>query len=138
MLLLERLGYEEVKATKRGAQGDVFFSAVLRRGLSEQRVCVQLTGQRSPLPRSVVTELRGTLHHHNAVEGVILHLGEVSDEALAESREPRLAPVAIYDRAQVLSAMCTHELGIRRAWVPVTLLDVALLDGLRGGSQEPK
>lgn len=131
--LLNRMGYHNIKVSKRSANGDVFFSADVRQGFRETRVCVQITGERAPLTQAAVVELRGTLHHYAASEGVILHLGDATREAIEESREARLAPVAVIDRAQLVRALLANEIGVKRVWAPILLVDTAFVDALKGG-----
>jgi restriction endonuclease Mrr len=130
--LLDRMGYRNVKVSKRSAEGDVFFTADVRQGFRETRVCVQMTGHREPLAQSAVVELRGTLHHYAASEGVILHLGEVTREAVDESREARLAPIAVLDRAHLAKTLLAHEIGVKRVYAPILLVDTAFVDALKG------
>jgi hypothetical protein len=80
-----------------------------------------------------VVELRGTLHHYSASEGVILHLGEATREAIEESREARVAPIAVIDRGQLVRALLANEIGVKRVWAPLTLVDTAFVDALKGG-----
>ncbi|MFU8806432.1 MAG: HTH domain-containing protein, partial [Bradymonadaceae bacterium] len=99
LTLLERLGYRDLKVSKRSSDGDVFFTADWRQGLADVRVCIQVVGDSATeLASDTVSHLRGTLHHYSASEGVIIHLGDISADAVKESREEKLAAVTLIDR----------------------------------------
>ena len=115
LTLLEGLGYRDVKVSKRGSDNDVFFSADWRQGLADVRVCIQLVGDSSvELDAGAVTDLRGTLHHYSAAEGVIIHLGDIAKDAITESREEKLASVTLIDRSSFVELLVDQGIGVRR------------------------
>lgn len=133
LTLLERLGYRNIKVSKRGADGDVFFSADWRQGLSDVRVCIQIVGDNTrTLDASAVTELRGTLHHYAASEGVIIHFGEIAQEAVQESREEKLATITLIDRATYVSLLVEQGIGVKRYHTPILVIDTSYVEALRG------
>ncbi|MEM1348170.1 MAG: restriction endonuclease, partial [Myxococcota bacterium] len=132
LTLLEGLGYTDLKVSKRSSDGDVFFSAALRQGLSDVRVCIQVVADRSrELESEVITDLRGTLHHYAAAEGVIVHLGEISKQAIEESREEKLAPVTLIDRTTFVTQLVDQGIGVTRFHTPILLIDTAFLEQLQ-------
>lgn len=130
LLLLERLGYRDLKVSKRLGDGGVVFTGRLLRGLSETRVAVCLTGHERPLSQDDVTSLRGTLHHYAAAEGVILALGDIGADALEESRVPNLARITVLDRAHFVEMLLEEGLGVQTSSVPVTFVDSAFFEAL--------
>jgi restriction endonuclease Mrr len=130
LLLLERLGYHDLKVSKRLGDGGVVFTGRSLRGLSETRVAVCLTGHERPLSQDDVTSLRGTLHHYAAAEGVILALGEIGAGALEESRVPNLARITVLDRAHFVEMLLEEGLGVQTSSVPVTFVDSAFFEAL--------
>ena len=131
LTLLERLGYQDIKVSKRSSEGDVFFTSDWRQGLADVRVCIQVVGDTDQtLSEDYVTELRGTLHHYSAQEGVIIHLGDIDREAVEESREEKLAPITLIDRDTFVGLLIKHGLGVRKYQAPVTMVDTAFLDAL--------
>lgn len=130
--LLERVGYQQIKISKRGSGDDVFFSASLRQGMSSIRVCVQVIGDNArDLSVDDVTQLRGTLHHYGANEAIIVHLGAISRAANEEAQEVKLAPVTIIERRNVVDLMIQHGLGVRTYNAPVVMLDQAYLHAMQ-------
>lgn len=132
LTLLEGLNYNNIKVSKRSSNGDVFFSAQFRQGLSHVRVCIQLVGEpKRELERVDVTELRGTLHHYSSCEGVIIHFGQISREALEESQEEKLAPMTLIDRQAFVGLMIHQGIGVRSYSIPMLMLDHAYLDAIK-------
>ncbi|MBA2665186.1 MAG: restriction endonuclease [Bradymonadaceae bacterium] len=131
LTLLERLGYKNIKVSKRSAEGDVFFTGDWRQGLSEIRVCIEVVGDaKVELSAETVTELRSTLHHYSASEGVIIHLGSISQAAIKESREERLAPITLIDRTTFVDLLTRHGIGVKSYQVSIALVDMAFIDDL--------
>lgn len=131
LTLLERKGYRNIKVSKRSAEGDVFFTGDWHHGLSEIRVCIEVVGDnKRELGSDAVTELRSTLHHYSASEGVIIHLGSISTAAIKESREERLAPITLIDRTAFVDMLSREGIGVKTYQVPVTLVDMAFIDDL--------
>ncbi len=131
LTLLERKGYRNIKVSKRSAEGDVFFTGDWHHGLSEIRVCIEVVSDNQrELGSDAVTELRSTLHHYSASEGVIIHLGSISPAAIKESREERLAPITLIDRTAFVDMLSREGIGVKTYQVPVTLVDMAFIDDL--------
>ncbi len=132
LTLLDGRGYRNIKVSKRSSNGDVFFSADWRQGLSDVRVCIQLVGDHdTELGREVVTELRGTLHHYAASEGVVIHFGDISKEAIEESREDKLAPMTLLDRKTFVELLVDQGIGVRQYHTPILAVDTGFIDELK-------
>lgn len=131
LTLLQRLGYQEIKVSKRSADGDVFFTSDWRQGLADVRVCIQVVGDTEiELEADAVTGLRGTLHHYSASEGVIIHLGDIDTDAIKESREERLAPITLLDRDTFVELLIRHGIGVRTYQAPITMVDTSFIDAI--------
>jgi hypothetical protein len=130
LVLLERLGYRDLKVSKRLGDGGVVFTARLVRGLSEARVAVCLMGAERAVTEQDVSSLRGTLHHYGASEGVLLTLEEVSKEARAEGAAANLAPIGLLDRESVVRLLLEAGVGVRSFVVQVPVADRAFFEQL--------
>lgn len=131
LTLLQRLNYRDIKVSKRSGDGDVFFTSDWSQGLADVRVCIQVVGDTdTDLDPSAVTDLRGTLHHYAASEGVIIHLGNIKDEAIDESREERLSPITLLDRDTFVELLIQHGIGVRTYQAPITMVDTSFIDAL--------
>ena len=132
LTLLERMDYRNIKVSKRSSEGDVFFSADWRQGLSDVRVCIQLVGESdTELGSKAVTDLRGTLHHYAANNGVIIHFGDIEKEAVAECREDKLAPITLIDRKTFVGLLVKQGIGVKHYTAPVLMVDTEYIDQLK-------
>lgn len=130
LLLLDRLGYRDLKVSKRLGDGGVVFTGRLVRGLSDTRVAVCLAGGERPLGEPQVSSLRGTLHHYAASEGVIIALGEVTREAIEESRATNLARITLLDQAHFVGMLLEEGLGVQSHAVSLSFVDSAFFEAL--------
>ncbi|MGM0556348.1 MAG: HTH domain-containing protein [Myxococcota bacterium] len=132
LTLLERLGYRNIKVSKRSSEGDVYFTADWRQGLSDVRVCIQVVSDGSDdLTQSEVSSLRGTLHHYSAAEGVIIHLGRIEPKAVNESREESVEPITLIDRETFVELLIRHGIGVRTYTTPITMVDSEFIEALK-------
>lgn len=132
MTLLERLDYCNLKVSKRTSDGDTFFSADWRRGFSDLRVCVHVAADaEARLDGEAVDELRDTLEHYSAAEGIIVHVGDVSKEAVRASRDEEAAKVTIIDRKTFVRLLIDEGIGVRSFNTPLVMVDTAFIDALQ-------
>ena len=131
LTLLERLGYYNIKVSKRSSEGDVFFTADWRQGLADVRVCVRVvTDHNRTLQQDSVVELRETLDHYAASEGVIIHLGSVSDGAVDKARLEGKAPITLLDRQTFVELLIKHGIGVKTYDSPIVTVDSSFVDAL--------
>ncbi len=131
LTLLERLGYSNIKVSKRSSEGDVFFTADRRQGLADVRVCVRVvTDTGRTLERDAVDDLRETLGHYSASEGVAIHLGEIDDQAVDGARLESQAPITIFDRETFVELLVKHGIGIETYRSPIVTVDSDFIDAL--------
>mgnify|MGYP006188796561 CR=1 FL=1 len=132
MTLLERLDYGNLKVSKRTSEGDTFFTADWRRGFSDLRVCVQIVADpEAQLDSDTIKELRETLNHYSAAEGIIVHLGEVTKEAVRESRDADAAKVTVIDRKAFVRLLVDEGIGVKTFSTPIVMVDNAFIDALQ-------
>ena len=131
LTLLERLGYYNIKVSKRSSQGDVFFTADWRQGLADVRVCVRVvTDSDRTLQSSAVEDLRETLDHYSASEGVAIHLGDVDDGAVDRARVAGEAPITLLDRQTFVELLIKHGIGVKTYQSPLVMVDAEFIDAL--------
>lgn len=132
LTLLERLGYQNIKVSKRSSEGDVYFTADWRQGLADVRVCIQVTLEaEDELEANAVSALRDTLHHYSAAEGVIIHLGDISRDAIVESRHEDKAPITLIDRTTFVELLIKHGIGVQAYTTPILMVDTAFIETLK-------
>lgn len=128
--LLDRLDYRNLKVSKRSSDGDVFFTADWRRGFFDTRVCVQVVVDAdAEIDVDDVKTLRDSLHHNSGEEGVIVHLGEVSKDAVREARNGQ--KITIIDREALLRLLVQEGIGVRTYNVHVSMVDTAFIEALK-------
>jgi restriction endonuclease Mrr len=132
LTLLERLGYHNIKVSKRSSDGDVFFTADWRQGLADVRVCVRVVSDHDwSLGESAVNDLRDTLNHYSASEGVIIHLGEVTDDAVGASRREGKSPITLLDKQTFVELLIKHGIGVKVYQNPIVTVDMDFIDALK-------
>ncbi len=132
MTLLERLEYSNLKVSKRTSDGDVFFTADWRRGFSDLRVCIHIIADPdSNLANEEIRELRETLNHYSASEGVVITMGDVSKGAVKESRKDDCAKVTIIDRDAFVKLLADEGIGVKTYQTPIVMVDRAFIDALQ-------
>lgn len=131
--LLERLGYDNLKVSKRTSEGDVFFTADWRPGFSHIRVCIQVVGEPDvEIDADDVNELRETLNHYSGNEGILIHLGDVSKAAVKESRDDSKDKVTVIDGDSLVRLLVQEGIGVRTYRMPISMVDTAFLQALQG------
>jgi len=131
LTLLERLGYYNIKVSKRSSEGDVFFTADWRQGLADVRVCVRVvTDSDRTLKASAVEDLRETLDHYSASEGVAIHLGDVAGDAVGRARINGEAPITLFDRDTFVELLVKHGIGVETYQSPLVMVDSEFIDAL--------
>jgi hypothetical protein len=132
LTLLERLGYQNIKVSKRSSSGDVYFTADWRQGLADVRVCIQVTLEgEDDLSAKAVSAIRDTLHHYSAAEGVIIHLGDITSQAVAESRKEDKAPITLIDRTTFVELLIKHGIGVQAYTTPILMVDTTFIETLK-------
>lgn len=132
LTLLERLGYHNIKVSKRSSDGDVFFTADWRQGLADVRVCVRVVSDHDRnLDADAVSDLRETLDHYSASEGVIIHLGAVTDAAVNRSRKDGQAPITLLDDETFVELLIKHGIGVQVFNSPIVTVDTNFIDALK-------
>lgn len=132
LTLLERLGYKNIKVSKRSSDGDVYFTADWHQGLADVRVCIQVTLEaKGELGEEAVSDIRETLHHYSAAEGVIIHLGSINKEAVQQSRQDEQAPITLIDRDTFVALLVRHGIGVQTYTTPILMVDTEFIDLLK-------
>jgi hypothetical protein len=130
-------GVVALRAVRRpGAQpGELHLAGTLKRGHDETRLAIIARRDGREIGRERVIEIRGALHHYgSASAGWLITTGQVLSGAREEAAVPGTAPVACFDGVGLARAMERVGVGLRRHVVPLTTLDLDLLDNLQGNA----
>jgi hypothetical protein len=129
---LNAVGVQSLRAVRADA-GDFSLAGTLRRGPEETPLAVTIYRGRQPIGNDAVVALRGGLHHFDhARMGWVITLGQVRDGTVIEAHAEGAAPCALFDGDALAASMEEVGVGIRRASLPLAVLDVDLLDSLGG------
>ncbi len=113
--------------------GELHLAGTLRRGVEEMRVAVVVYRDLRELGRERVIEARGSLHYYgNASTAWLVSLGQVTGGAKEEAQAQAAAPVTLFDGMALAAAMERVGVGLSVQYVPVSAIDVDLLESLRG------
>ena len=88
---------------------------------------------RAPVSRETLIDARGALHHYgNAAIVWVISTSKARSGAREEAAAAGAAPCAIFDGPALAERMEERGVGLVRRQVPVSMLDMDLLDALRG------
>lgn len=131
-------GVSGLRAVRRpgSSPSEIHLAGVLRRGPEEVRVAVVLLRDGREIPREKIVEMRGSLHHYgSATAAWIVTTGQVSRGAREEVSVTGALPVAVYDGPALAEAMESRRIGLVPLMIPISTIDLELLDSLRGGPE---
>lgn len=131
---LNAVGVQSLRAVRADA-GDFSLAGTLRRGPEETPLAITIYRGKQPISDDAIMALRGGLHHFDhARAGWVVTLGQVRDGTIGEAHAEGAAPCAIFDGDALAASMEEVGVGIRRASLPLAVLDVELLESLGGSS----
>lgn len=129
---LNAIGVQSLRAVRTNA-GDFSLAGTLRRGPEETPLAITIYRGNQPIGNDAVVSLRGGLHHFDhARMGWVVTLGQVREGTVVEAHAEGAAPCALFDGDALAASMEEVGVGIRRASLPLAVLDVDLLDSLGG------
>lgn len=120
LLLLDRLGYEDVKVTGGSNDRGVDVRAVLRyRGVADVPTSVQAKryAASNNVDGSVIARLRGSLPVQD--HGIVVTTSDFTRSAHAENIAPGLKPIALINGAQLVELLVDLGIGVEKREVEV-------------------
>lgn len=114
-----RNGEFHLSVQDRRHQGRFFTGIVLRKDAAEFVV-----------REKAVMDLRGALHHYDAMNGMILTTGQVSDKAIKEGRVPNLPPVVLMDGETLAREMVQLGIGVKVRTLSLPAFDDAFFSNI--------
>jgi hypothetical protein len=125
MIFLERLGFGAAKPAPLKFSQGFHLSVQDRRRGGKFRTAVVL--RRDPvdyvLSEREVMDLRGAMHHFDAMGGMIFTTGQVGDKARAEGRIANLPPVEAVDGETLSREMVSLGIGVKERAVHLPVYD---------------
>lgn len=126
-LLLEEMGYEDVVTTAPTNDKGVDVVAHIELGISSVREVIQVKRHKGSLNRTVLDQLRGSLHRFGAVRGTVISTGKFSKGAQEAAFERGAAPITLIDGDKLLDLLTERQIGVTRKSVEYYEFDPAKL-----------
>jgi restriction system protein len=125
--LLEEMGYSEVETTSPVNDKGVDVVANIELGISSVREVVQVKRHKGNINRTVLDQLRGSLHRFDAVRGTIITTGGFSRGTIDAAFERGAAPITLIDGDKLLDLLIEHEIGATKNSVEYIEFDASKL-----------
>jgi restriction endonuclease Mrr len=129
---LHRSGFDSMIPVDLTVPGELHLSVQDRRHQGRFRTAVVL--RRDPadfaLSERAVMDLRGAIHHYDAMGGMILTTGRVLDSAISEGRIANLSPVALIDGETLARELVRLGIGIKSRQLSLPSFDEAFFNDL--------
>lgn len=113
-LLLEEMGYTDVETTSPTNDKGVDVVANIELGISSVREVIQVKRHRGNINRTVLDQLRGSLHRFNAVRGTIITTAGFSKGTVSAAFERGAAPITLIDGEKLIDLLVSHGIGVSR------------------------
>jgi hypothetical protein len=130
-VLLQREGFGPATFVKR-VEGTIYVEALRGRGFRPSRTLVALRPGMAAAGRRAVGELRAGIRARNQDEGILLLAGRLSDEAIAEWKQPG-PPIEVVDGPAMAETCVRHGIGVISAAVALDLVDADFFAELSEG-----
>ena len=127
---LNAVGVHSLRAVRVDA-GDFNLAGTLRRGPEETPLAISIYKGGAPVDKEAIVALRGGLHHYDHARiGWVITLGKTAAGTAAEGHAEGAAPCAVFDGDALAASMEEVGVGLQRVSLPLTVLDLDLLDSL--------
>ena len=125
--LLIEMGYTDVDTTSPISDRGKDVMAIIELGISSLKEVIQVKRHRTNLHRTVLDQLRGSLHRFDAVRGTIITTSGFSSGAIAAAHERGAAPITLIDGERLLDLLIENGIGIKQHEVKYFEFDPASL-----------
>jgi hypothetical protein len=130
-VLLQREGFGPATFVKR-VEGTIYVEALRGRGFRPSRTLVALRPGMTAAGRRAIGELRAGIRARNQDEGILLLAGRLSDDAIAEWKQPG-PPIEVVDGCAMAETCVRHGIGVISAAVTMDLIDADFFTELSEG-----
>ncbi|MES2528677.1 MAG: restriction endonuclease [Bdellovibrionota bacterium] len=120
--LLEKIGFENVKVTKRSADGGIDIHANLTlEGVTNVRTVVQVKRYAKNVEDKIIRQLRGSANIDE--RGLVITTSGFTKPAIEEAKAASKMPVSLIDGTRLIELLIKHELGIKKEIIEVLYQD---------------
>lgn len=123
-LLLEEMGYTDVETTSHSHDKGVDVVANIDLGISSVREVIQVKRHKGNIRRTILDQLRGSLHRFSAMRGTIITTGGFSAGTKKAAFERGAAPITLIDGEKLLDLLIEREIGVTKSTVEYVGFDV--------------
>lgn len=116
-ILLEEMGYTDIEVTPPSNDKGVDVVASIELGISSIREVVQVKRHTGSINRTVIDQLRGSLHRFKAFRGTIITTGSFSAGAKNAALEQGVAPITLIDGEKLLDLLIEYGIGVSKKTV---------------------
>jgi restriction endonuclease Mrr len=137
MILLERLGIEEIQPVRRpgASSAELHLTGKAPGPVSPIATALVVRRDGRDVGREQVTDLRGSLHHFGpAFAGFIITTGQVLSGAREEAAAAGASPVRLVDGAALARLCEEHRVAVTETPLNLALPDMELFEALRNGN----
>jgi restriction system protein len=120
--LLEAMGYQDVEVTQQSGDRGVDVIASVQYGITEVKEVVQVKRRKGTVSRPKIDQLRGALHHHDAIRGTLITLSQFSSGAKEAALLKGAPPITLIDGERLMDLLIEHEIGLKKK--PALLYEV--------------
>ncbi len=113
-ILLEEMGYNDIEVTAPSNDKGVDVVANIELGISSVREVVQVKRHMGSINRTVLDQLRGSLHRFKAFRGTIISTGSFSAGAKSAALEQGAAPITLIDGEKLLDLLIEYGIGVSK------------------------
>lgn len=124
-------GVAALRGVRPPVQGGYHLAGTLRSAGQETGLGIAIYRDGTALGREHVIEVRGALHHYGSASAAwLVTTGRVQSGAREEAAASGQAPCVVVDGSALALAMERKGIGVRRAYVPMSVPDLDLLESL--------
>ncbi|MHA1221654.1 MAG: restriction endonuclease [Candidatus Heimdallarchaeaceae archaeon] len=112
-MLLESLRYK-IEITRHAKDGGYDIEAVYDNGLQKTKTAIQVKRYKkeNKISRTVIDQLRGSLHRAKASQGMVITTSDFTKDALASAIEFGAPPISLVNGTKLVQLLAEQKLGI--------------------------
>lgn len=132
ILYLQRSGFGSMIPIDLSRKNEFHLSVQDRRHQGRFRTAVVLRKDPAEhvVTQRMVMDLRGAIHHYDAMGGMILTTGQVNDAAIKEGRISNLPPVSLVDGETLAAEMARLGIGVKEREIKLPAFDEGFFNTL--------
>ena len=111
--LLDSMGYQDVVVTSQSNDKGVDVYGTIQNGITKVKEVIQVKRTKSNIHRTVLDQLRGSLHRFDAFQGTIITLSDFAKGTLNAAFERGAAPITLINGDKLIDYLIEYEIAIK-------------------------